>query len=165
MKIAVNAGHTLKGKGYGAVGFIRESEETRKVVEELIPLLKAKGHTIIDATINSSTNYTSKAVSISNNANADLFLSIHFNAGGGRGVEVFTWKGKQISKAINIARNISDLGFINRGVKDGSKYYVIKKTKAQSLLVEVCFVDSLYDTTLYHKLGAKKIAKAIANSI
>lgn len=165
MKIAINAGHTVKGKGYGAVGFVRESEETRKVVEELIPYLKAKGHQIVDATVDNSTNYTSKVVSITNRSNADLFLSIHFNAGGGRGVEVFTWKGKKLSRAVNIARNISDLGFKNRGVKDGSKFYVIKKTNMQALLIEVCFVDSLYDTALYHKLGAKKIAKAIADSI
>ena len=165
MKIAVNSGHTINGKGYGAVGFIRESEETRKVVEELIPLLKKKGHKVVNATVDTSTNYTNKAVSIANNAKADLFISIHFNAGGGRGVEVFTWKGRKISRAINIARNISDLGFKNRGVKDGSNFYVIKKTNMQSLLIEVCFVDSLYDTTLYCKLGAKKIAKAIADSI
>lgn len=165
MRIALNAGHTIKGKGYGAVGYVRESEETRKVVDELTVLLENKGHEIINATVDNSTNYTSNAVAIANKAKADLFISIHFNAGGGRGTEVFTWKGKKLSRAVNIVRNISDLGFRNRGVKDGSDFYVIKKTNMQSLLVEVCFVDSFYDTTLYHKLGVKKIAKAIASAI
>lgn len=165
MKIAVNAGHTIKGKGYGAVGYIRESEETRKVVDELIPLLKKKGHTVVDATVDVSINYLRKVVDISNNSNVDLLISIHFNAGGGFGSEVYTWKGKKLSTAINISENLHKLGFKNRGVKNGSNFYVIKKTNAQALLVEVCFVDSLLDATLYHKLGAKKIAKAIADSV
>lgn len=165
MKIAVNSGHTIKGKGYGAVGYIRESEETRKVVNELIPLLKKKGHQVVDATVDVSSNYLRKAVGISNNADVDLFVSIHFNAGGGFGCEVYTWKGKKSSTALTICDNLHKLGFKNRGVKNGSNFYVIKKTNAQALLVEVCFVDSLVDTTLYCKLGAKKIAKAIANSI
>lgn len=165
MKIAVNAGHTIQGKGYGAVGYIRESVETREVVGELITLLKKKGHQVVDATVDSSTNYTSKVVKIVNNANVDLFISVHFNAGGGYGSEVFTWKGKKLTRATKICENLNKLGFRNRGVKNGSNFYVIKKTKPEALLIEVCFVDSLLDTTLYNKLGAKKIAEAIVNSI
>lgn len=165
MKIAINSGHTIKGKGFGAVGYIRESVETRKVVEELIPLLKQKGHQVVDTTVDVSTNYTSKVVKIVNNANVDLFLTIHFNAGGGYGSEVYTWKGKKLTRAVKICENLHKLGFKNRGIKNGSNFYVIKKTIPQSLLIEICFVDSLLDTTLYTKLGAKKIAEAIAKAI
>ena len=165
MKIAVNAGHTAKGKSYGAVGYLRESEETRKVVNELIPLLKQKGHQVINATIDISPNYLSEVVNISNTSKADLLISIHFNAGGGYGCEVFTWRGKKLLKASKICNNLKWLGFRNRGVKDGSEFYIIRKTKAQALLVEVCFVDSLLDTTLYKNVGVKKIAKAIADAI
>lgn len=84
MKIALNAGHTASGAGYGAVGFYKESIETRKIVQELIPLLKKKGHTVIDATVDkasSQSEYLRKSVQIANKAKADLYISIHLNAG------------------------------------------------------------------------------------
>lgn len=168
VKIAINAGHTIKGKGTGAVGYIDEGKETRKVVAALIPLLEAKGHKVVNATVDSAwTNsaYLRKAVDIANKAKADIFVSIHFNAGGGKGCEAFTWKGKKVKQAEKICENISKEGFRNRGVKDGSSFYVIKKTNMTAILVEVCFVDNRVDYDLYKKVGAAKIAKAIADGI
>lgn len=168
MKIAINAGHTLKAPGTGAVGYLVESKETRKVANELIKLLKAKGHNVINATIDtarSTNDYLAKAVKKSNEADADLFISIHFNAGGGTGCEVYTWKGKQYTEAKRVCDNMASLGFRNRGIKDGSKFYVIKKTYATALLIEVCFVDNTKDFNLYNRVGYKQIADAIAKAI
>ena len=36
----INAGHTLQGKGTGAVGFLNESKENRAVANHVIKLLK-----------------------------------------------------------------------------------------------------------------------------
>ncbi len=168
MKIAINAGHTLKAPGTGAVGYLVESKETRKVANHLMKLLKAKGHTVINATIDSakSTNdYLAKAVKISNKADADLFISIHFNAGGGAGCEVYTWRGNKYPEAVQTCENMAVLGFKNRGIKDGSKFYVIKKTYAKALLIEVCFVDSVKDVNKYNSVGFAKVAEAIAKGI
>ena len=168
IKIAINAGHTAQGVGAGAVGYINESKETRKVVKALIPLLKAKGYEVVDATVDGAVTqnaYLKKAVSIANNAKADLFVSIHFNAGGGRGCECYTWKGGKVKQATNICKELSEKGFRNRGVKDGSWLYVIKKTTMTAILVEVCFVDSRTDCDLYKKHGAVGIARAIADGI
>lgn len=168
MKIAINAGHTLKSPGTGAVGYLVESKETRKVANELIKLLKAKGHNVINATIDSakSTNeYLKEAVKKSNKADADLFVSIHFNAGGGTGCEVYTWKGNKYPEAEKVCKNMFNLGFKNRGIKDGSQFYVIKKTYAKALLIEICFVDSTKDFNLYNSVGYKKVADAIAKAI
>lgn len=168
IKIAINAGHTINGKGKGAVGYINESEETRKVVSALIPLLEAKGHKVIDATVDTATTqsaYLRKAVEIANKSKADLFVSIHFNAGGGKGCEAYTWKGKKIKQAVNICDNLSKEGFRNRGVKDGSGFYVVKYTNMTAILVEICFVDTKQDCNLYKKVGVAKIAQAIADGI
>lgn len=168
IKIAVNAGHTLRGAGTGAAGYINESEETRKVVKALIPLLEAKGYEVIDATVDTAltqNTYLRRAVEIANNAKADLFVSIHFNACGGRGCECYTWRGGKVKQADGICKQLSAAGFCNRGIKDGSGLYVIKKTTMTAILVEVCFVDSRNDVDLYKKIGVAKIAKAIADGI
>lgn len=168
MKIAVNAGHTASGAGYGAVGYYRESEETRKIVHELIPLLKKKGHTVIDATVDKAStqlDYLQKSVQIANKAKADLFLTIHLNAGGGTGCEAYTWRGEKVKQAVNICAELHKEGFKNRGVKDGSAFYVIKRTTMTAILLEVMFLDNRKDCELYRQKGVKKIAQAIADGI
>jgi N-acetylmuramoyl-L-alanine amidase len=168
MKIALNAGHTASGAGYGAVGYFKESIETRKIVQELIPLLKKKGHTVIDATVDRAStqlDYLQKSVQIANKAKADLFLTIHLNAGGGQGCEAYTWKGQKVKQAVNICKQLSEEGFKNRGVKDGSAFYVIKKTTMTAILLEVFFLDNRKDCVLYQQKGVKKIAQAIADGI
>ena len=168
MKIAINAGHTASGKGTGAVGYLSESTETRRVVKALVPILKARGIEVIDATVDkaaSNTEYLQKAVKIANDAKADLFISIHFNAGGGYGCECFTWCGNKVKQAQGICDGLKALGFRDRGIKDGSAFYVIKKTNMPAVLVETCFVDSRGDYELYRKLGVERVAAAIADGI
>ena len=168
MKIALNAGHTASGAGYGAIGYFKESIETRKIVQELIPLLKKKGHTVIDATVDKAStqlDYLQKSVQIANKAKADLFLTIHLNAGGGQGCEAYTWKGQKVKQAVNICKQLCDEGFKNRGVKDGSAFYVIKRTTMTAILLEVFFLDNRKDCDLYRQVGVKRIAQAIADGI
>ena len=95
----------------------------------------------------------------------DLFVSIHFNSGGGKGSEVFTYGGQRHAEAVAACEKLHALGFVNRGVKDGSDLYVIHRTAAKSMLVEVCFVDTASDVDLYHKLGAQRVAEAISEAI
>lgn len=85
MKIGINCGHTVSGQpGCGAVGFINESDETRKVGYKLMEYLKSAGHTVVNCTNDkaASTNENlSKIVAMANAQPLDLFVSIHFNAG------------------------------------------------------------------------------------
>lgn len=169
MKIGINCGHTVSGQpGCGAVGFISESDETRKVGYKLMEYLKSAGHTVVDCTNDkaASTNENlSKIVAMANAQPLDLFVSIHFNAGRGKGTEVYTYGGKEHAEALNILKNMSKLGFTNRGVKDGSSLYVVKRTNAKAMLIEVCFVDTKSDVELYEQRGADAVAKAICNAI
>ena len=83
----------------------------------------------------------------------------------GKGTEVYTYGGKEHAEALNILKNMSKLGFINRGVKDGSSLYVVKRTNAKAMLIEVCFVDTKSDVELYEQRGADAVAKARCNAI
>ena len=168
MKIALNAGHTLTGKGSGAVGYINESQEARKVVNAVKRYLEGKGHEVTLCNVDKAESQSACLYSIARKANlsnADLFVSIHFNAGGGHGSECYTWKGNKTSAAVSVCRNLERLGFKNRGVKDGSKFYVISKTRMPAVLVEVCFVDSKTDCELYKSAGVNIIAQAITRGI
>ena len=169
MKIGINCGHTVNGQpGSGAVGFLNESDETRNVGYKLIELLRAEGHTVVDCTNDyaESTNANlNEIVRLANSQPLDLFVSIHFNSGGGKGCEVFTYGAAKHTEAVSVCDKLHELGFENRGVKDGSRLAVVRRSDAKALLIEVCFVDSEADLQLYQKLGADKIAQAIYSGI
>ena len=162
MRIVVNAGHTKMGKGIGAYKHLNESREVRRIAYHLLYLLSGTNHEVIPAIYDVSSNNLKEAVTLSNNKRADLFVSIHLNAGGGEGVECYTWKGEKTKVATNICKNIAALGYRNRGIKDGSSLYVVKNTKAPAVLVECCFVDSKKDASKYN---AYKMAEAIYKAI
>ena len=165
MKIVVNAGHTKFGKGTGAVGKLNESVETRKIAYELMKQLADTNHEVIPAIFDRHENNLKAAVDVANENNADLFISIHLNGGGGHGCEAYTWKARQLDRAVKMCKNLQELGFKNRFVKDGSSLYVIKNTKCEAILIEVCFVGSDIDYSLFHTHGYTKIAKAIKDSL
>lgn len=156
MKIGLNAGHTLSGAGCGTKGALVESVETRRVVERLGQLLGDAGCEVVPCTVDEATSqkaYLEAVVNIANRQNLDWFISIHFNNDAtrkGQGVEAYTYKGRQYSDAVEVCEHIAALGFKNRGVKAGTGLYVIKKTKAKALLIEVCFVNDP-DATLYQQ--------------
>lgn len=171
MVVGINCGHTKSGPGYGAVGLIKESEHTRLVGQALVKLLRSSGISVVDCTIDQAgtqQEYLAKTVEMANKQNLDLFLSIHFNASAahtGHGVECYTYNSAKHEEAVKICRNIANLGFSNRGVKDGSNLYVVKNTKAKVILIEVCFCDNELDASMYLTLGEEKIAQAIFESV
>lgn len=169
MRIGINCGHTLSGTvGGGAVGYLNESDETRAIGYKLMEYLREAGHTVYDCTNDIASSVTSNLQNICTLANAqqlDLFVSIHLNAGGGKGCECYTYGGKQHNEAIRINQKLNQIGFNDRGIKDGSHLYVIKNTNAKAILVEVCFVDTREDAKLYQSLGAERVAAAIFEGI
>lgn len=166
MKFNVHAGHNPAGMiACGAVGIIDESAENRAVKDRVIQGLKALGHEVYDCTCNdgsSQNDVLAKIVSKCNSHNVDYDISIHFNAGGGRGTECWVYpNGGSDELAENICSAISDSGFRNRGVKQTKDLYVLSKTKSKALLIECCFVDSS-DAELYN---ADNMANAIIKGL
>lgn len=165
MKIVINGSHTKFGMGTGANGYLNESTETRKIAYELMKLLADSKHEVIPAVYDRSADNLREAVQLANAEGADLFVSIHLNAGGGTGCEAYTWRGEQVTQAVKACSYLKMLGFKNRGVKDGSGLYVIKNTKCTAILIEVCFVDNKADAELYKQVGHSNIANAIYQAI
>ena len=169
MIVGINCGHTVSGSiGSGASGILDESNETRNVGRRLEEYLQKRGVTVVDctndyaATVNEN---LSKITAMANARNLDLFVSIHFNSGGGRGSEVYTYGARRLAAAERVCENMQSLGFVNRGIKDGSSLYVVRRSKAAAMLVEVCFVDTASDAELYRKVGADAVARAIGDAI
>ncbi|NFO72184.1 N-acetylmuramoyl-L-alanine amidase [Clostridium botulinum] len=167
MKIGIDCGHTMSGADYGAVGIKAESNLTREVGTRVINKLQALGHTVIKCykdTCNSLNDSLSYRTNTANNNNVDLYVSIHFNCynGSAYGTEVFTYGGKELPQARAVLNNICALGYTNRGIKDGSGLYVLKHTKAKSMLIECCFCDNSADMNRYN---ADKMADAIVKGL
>ena len=162
----IDMGHSISGIGGGAVGVLSETVENRKVGKRLIELLQAAGHKVVNCTVDSASSVNAQLSGIVQKANAqklDLFVSIHFNSGGGRGAETYVVKGSSASakaKAVN-DEIVKACGFVNRGVKNAN-FYVIANTSAPAMLIEVCFVDSAEDKSKY---DAEKVAQAIFRGI
>lgn len=179
MVFNVHAGHApAGGRGCGAVGYLNESTVARQVKDEVIRILRQDGHTVYDTTY----NYNATAgtvlrgiVSACNKHKVDLDISIHFNAlrtsgtdGRVKGTECWVFprlNDRAVKAGGRICSAMKKLGFTDRGVKFSSGLYFLKKTKAQALLIEVCFVDDEDDYRLYMETGYKKVAQAIAEGI
>ena len=162
MKFGIDLGHGI-GKDRGAVGNIAEEKIINEVGELVIKKLLDKGYDVVrlrpegNLSVNQSLY---ERYSKSDYYNCDMCVSIHANAGGGVGTEVFTYGGKEFTEAKTVLNNIVNLGFRNRGIKDGSNLAMVRKPKAKAMLIEVCFVDSS-DSDKYLSIGAEAIANAI----
>ncbi|CZR96768.1 MULTISPECIES: N-acetylmuramoyl-L-alanine amidase [Clostridioides] len=168
MKIAVVPGHTLTGKGTGAVGYIDEGKENRILTDLIVKWLKQGGATVYTGKIDKSNNYLSEQCQIANKQDIDLAVQIHFNANSTTlnpmGTETIykTSNGKVYAERVN--KKLATV-FKNRGAKsDVRGLYWLRNTKAPAILIEVCFVDSKADTDYYIK-NKNTVAKLIAEGI
>jgi N-acetylmuramoyl-L-alanine amidase len=169
MKIALDLGHGV-GKDRGASGLIVEEDLINAVGKELNNLLLEAGHSVVLVRPKKATSVTESLqmrVATAGMSGAKFYVSLHANAfnGSACGSEVFaiSQKGKAVAKEVQ--NSLVCLGFSDRGVKDGSKLYVLRCTSMPAILIEVCFVDSKTDVDRYKSLGVAKIAKAIFDGL
>lgn len=167
MKIALDYGHCLSGADTGAIGNgYKEQECTREIGKLVKTKLEALGHTVLVVTPDSAGSVSESLNIRVNNCPSDaaLFVSIHLNAGGGTGTEVYTYGAKELTSARRVLNNITSIGFYNRGIKDGSSLYVIRATPCDSMLIEICFIDNHSDMIKY-AANKENLAGAIAYGI
>ena len=173
MKIAVRGGHNFKAKG--ALGIIDETIENRKVYKALIKYLNIAGHNVIDVTPGECDVNTDLYLGVqkAKENNSELFLSIHFDKAYdkyegplGTGTWIYGRGGKAEIYAKRIVDNLSKgTGLKNRGVKENSKLYELRKTSMPAVLVEVCFCEATEDVRIYREKGPDLIGKLIAEAI
>ncbi|MCJ0205139.1 N-acetylmuramoyl-L-alanine amidase [Clostridioides difficile] len=80
MKVVIIPGHTLIGKGTGAVGYINESKETRILNDLIVKWLKIGGATVYTGRVDESSNHLADQCAIANKQETDLAVQIHFNS-------------------------------------------------------------------------------------
>lgn len=173
MRIAIAAGHNVYVNNVfdpGAVGNgKRESDITKETVRLLILLLKSQGHTVLDVTPynegfpNGKSHHKLRCKRV-DEFNADIYLDIHINAGGGTGCEAWCHNihSKSVPYAKEILRHIAvDMKFANRGVKYNPNYRSLYLTKKPAIIIEGAFIDNKSDMNkLTPEIYAMSIAKA-----
>lgn len=141
--IYIDAGHGGKDPGACANG-LKESYLSIKVVKAMSDYLQNTYECKVyeDTTADSLNTITSRA----NKQKADLFVSVHFNAGGGDG-----WEGLIYSKSNDTLGNcfkkrVSEVGQnVNRGIKYRPDLAVTRLTNMPAILNEIAFIDNKKD--------------------
>ena len=167
MKVLISAGHTLEGKGTGAIGYINESEENRVLSKIVVEYLKLAGHEVDYHEVNKSNNHVSEQIAMANSKSYDLVIQIHFNAhkktDESMGTETLYVSNNGKAFADKVNARLSTV-FRNRGIKKRDDLSWLTKTKSSSILIEVCFVDSKHDTDTY-KVNKDLAGKLIAEGV
>ena len=168
MKICDRGGHTQASTG--ACASLNELTEDRKLYVRVNELLREVGDEVYDVTPPESYSFPSElnyGINKTNSINPELFFSIHFNSrDGAKGSEICVYPNTQLCNVLGnkILNNLSNLGFINRGLKPRTDLGELTSINCPSMIIEVCFVQEP-DASLYRSLGVEKVARAIANGI
>lgn len=161
MKIFINPGHG--GIDTGACGNGLIERDVVLVIGRLVAkYLRNVGYDVKAAQIDDLQEICDAA----NSWNADLFVSIHCNAGGGMGTETYHFYGSTAGNKLATCINnqlVKSLPLRNRGVKQKG-YYVLAATDAPAALVETAFIDCETDADLLAHCP-DEFARAIARGI
>lgn len=167
MIIGLKAGHTLRGKGTGAIGIVKETDKNREVLKRLTEMFKENNHTVYNCTVDESSDDLAASVKIANSKNLDLFIDIHLNSFAdpqANGVEVFSLNtsGKSHEFAIKAQKElVKEITWYDRRKKQAN-FYTLKHTIAPAIYLELGFVTNKNDMD---KWNTEKICKAIFKAI
>lgn len=154
-KVYIDAGHG--GSDPGAVKYIVERDVNLVMALACRDYLNANGvSTKMSRTSNSTDTSINGMAREANSWGADLVVSIHNNAGGGDGFEVYHTVGGGRGKILaqNIEAEVKKIGQNSRGLKtrrdtDGTDYYgMIRLTNAPAVICEGVFVDNATDVQI-----------------
>lgn len=146
MKVCLDPGHG--GYDPGAVSKIKESQYTLSYSLELSRVLKELGFDVMCSRAADIFVSLADRCRMANEWGADCFISVHFNAGGGTGIETFAYaaggQGEKLANAVQIAL-IASTGMVDRGAKFAN-FQVLRDTNMPAILIEGGFVDSDIDS-------------------
>lgn len=143
--IVLDPGHG--GKDPGSHGDRNnEKDLTLATAKKVKAKLEAVGAKVVMTRTGDTYLTLSERVKISENNNADVFISIHYNAGSSSasGIETYFWKtNKDESKLASLVQNeiIKSTGMKNRGTAAGD-FHVIRENTDSAILVELGFISN-----------------------
>ena len=180
LNIVIDPGHGGKDSGAVAVdGYTYEKDLNLLVAENLMEKLNENSE--INARITRDRDEYIKLLdraSVSNDSNADLFLSIHFNSSdnsSAQGIEVLYASEKNVKIKDTVQKHfasclqkalIRETGAVDRGIKNTPAIIVLNKTKNVSALVELGFLSNESDLeNIKDPDYIDKLARGIYNGI
>jgi N-acetylmuramoyl-L-alanine amidase len=134
--------------------------------------------TILMTRSENKTMSLNERTNFANETNADFYLSIHHNAGGGTGFESFTFNGSVPSTTLSYQSIIHNEYIsaikkkhtvIDRG-KKRANFHVLRETKMPALLVEILFIDNdrdlaLLTNSVFRNDAARFLAEGVAKAL
>ena len=182
--IFLDPGHG--GSDPGAVsGGVREKDLTLSVYNKVSSKLASLGYTVLTSrNVDKDVDLVDRADQ-ANKANADMLLSIHFNAGGrgvARGIETYYYQSQadrvpkinkenhnnaeRLERSRKLANKVQQnllyqTGANDRGVKRAS-FTVLRETSIPSILVELGFIDNPEER---NKIKTNEYQERLANGI
>lgn len=169
--IAIDPGHGGGDPGAVGIGGLQEKNAVLSISQQVVSFLSQEG---IQAVLTRSGDQEidlEPRVQSAEQANADVFVSIHANSISMsrpdiNGLETYHYSasGQRLAQVIHNAI-LQDVGMRDRGVRKAN-FYVIKNTPMPAVLVEVGFVTGSEDAArLSSSTGRTQLAKAIARGI
>ena len=161
-KVYINPGHSDTDPG--AVGYETERRLNVKVSQLQRDHLLA--NYICEVRMNPGTMGNLAAIAAdANNWGADLFVSNHFNAGGGDGYEALVYGEDRVALGKIFEKHVLAAGQNSRGVKLRPDLAVLRQTEMPAVLNEGAFVDNQKDIADWNEdaeLGKLAVAYAQA---
>ena len=164
-KIYIDPGHegTDKGQDPGAVGYVKERTVALKVAEYMNEHLKASH--VCETKMSRGAQSTAERATEANRWGASLFVSIHFNAGGGDGYEALVYSSANKSLGQCFEKHVKAIGQNSRGVKYRPDLAVLRDTNMKAILNEIAFVDNKTDISDWDEdAELKKMGEALAEA-
>ena len=161
-KIYINPGHSDKDPG--AVGYEKERDLNVKVSQYQQDYLLAN----YDCQVRMNPGTLGNLSAIAKDANdwgADIFVSNHFNAGGGDGWEGLVYNSARVPLGQIFEKHAKEAGQNSRGVKLRPDLAVLRLTNMPAVLNEGAFVDNKTDIADWNEDGElKKLGIAYAKA-
>lgn len=150
--VCIDFGHGGKDPGAVANG-IKEKIANRKVALKLGELFKKAGYVVIYTHTEDDFVELSDRVKIAQKAGAEFFISVHHNAGGGKGYEIIyevdqpetkTWATTIANEFAAIGRPKHGAGIYSKSNSTGKEDYfaVLRNGKMLGIITEFAYLDS-----------------------
>lgn len=175
--VCIDAGHGGRDCGSEGDGTVYEKDDNLKMALALKNVLEEKGITVYMTRESDKEISKEERVTLANNINADLMVSLHRNEYGDENVKGFeTWvhsskPADSTDAAEKIQKALKNTGYIkDRGVKYGSQtsaeedLYINNHCVGPSVLLEMGFTSNADDNYVYRN-KTDELADAIGQAI
>ncbi|OSX53674.1 N-acetylmuramoyl-L-alanine amidase [Anoxybacillus ayderensis] len=174
MKIMWDKGHGGNDPGAVANG-LQEKQLAHKIVEYAMSYLEENytGFEQRVTRVGDQTLTLSQRVDMANAWSADVFVSVHINAGKGTGFETYVYNGDVSSKTValqnvlhgEILAVMRQFGNITDRGKKRANYAVLRETKMPAVLTENLFIDSNDVKLLKNEAFLQAVGEAHARGV